>query len=139
MSSQRVRDVMTTMPIQVRPATSVGEVARLMREQDVGAALIVDDDGVLGIVTDRDLVVRVLANGRGPTMKVGAAATGLPCCAGPAEELDAVIAMMRANAVRRIPVIENGRAVGIVSLGDLAEERDRHSLLGDISAADPNN
>jgi CBS domain-containing protein len=130
---------MTTMPIQVRPTTSVGAVAKLMREQDVGSVLVVDDTGVVGVVTDRDLVVRVLADDRGPAMKVGAAATGRPCCVGPQEEVEAVMQMMRANAIRRVPVVENGQAVGIVSLGDLAEARDQESLLKDISEAEPNN
>lgn len=139
MSSQMVREVMTTMPIQVRPTTSVGDVAKLMREQDVGSVLVVDDNGVVGVVTDRDLVVRVLADDRGPAMSVAAAATGRPCCVGPQEEVDTVMEMMRANAIRRIPVVENGQAVGIVSLGDLAEARDQASLLKDISEAEPNN
>lgn len=139
MSSQMVREVMTTMPIQVRPTTSVGDVAKLMREQDVGSVLVVDDNGVVGVVTDRDLVVRVLADDRGPAMSVGAAATGRPCCVGPQEEVDTVMEMMRANAIRRIPVVENGQAVGIVSLGDLAEARGQASLLKDISEAEPNN
>lgn len=139
MSSQKVREVMTTMPIQVRPATTVGDVAKLMREQDIGSVLVADDNGVVGVVTDRDLVVRVLADDRGPAVQVGAAATGRPCCVGPADDTDAVREMMRANAVRRVPVVENGVAVGIVSLGDLAQTQDQDSLLGDVSAAEPNN
>ena len=139
MSGQKVHEVMTTTPVQVRPTTSVGDVAVLMREQDIGSVLVADDDGVVGVVTDRDLVLRVLADDRGPTMQVGAATTGWPCCVGPTDDVDSAMDLMRANAVRRIPVVETGAAVGIVSLGDLAEARDQDSLLKDISAADPNN
>jgi CBS domain-containing protein len=138
MSSQRILDVMTTTPVQVKPTASVGEVAKLMREQDIGAVVVSDGAQVTGIVTDRDLVVRVLADERGAATMVGAAASGHPVCVSPQDDVDSAITLMETNAVRRVPVVENGHAVGIVSLGDLAELRDPDSVLGKISAAAPN-
>jgi CBS domain-containing protein len=138
MGGQRILDVMTTMPVQVKPTSSVGEVAKLMREQDIGAVVVADGDHLTGIVTDRDLVVRVLADERGASTQVGAAASGHPVCLSPQDDVEEAIETMRTNAVRRVPVVENGHVVGIVSLGDLAALRDPDSVLGEISAAAPN-
>ena len=139
MGNQRIGDVMTTAPVQVRPTSSVGEVAKIMREQDISSVVVADGDQVTGIVTDRDLVVRVLADERGAATMVGAAASGHPLCLSPQDDVDSAIRVMQTNAVRRVPVVENGHVVGIVSLGDLAALRDPDSVLGKISAAAPNN
>lgn len=135
MSGKKAREVMTPMPIQVPPATSVGEVAKLMRERGVGSALVVDGTGIVGLVTYRDLVVRVLANDHGPDSQVGATATARPPCVGASDDVDSVVEMMRAYAVSRVPVLEKGVAVGIVSLGDLAAARIRASLPAEAGAA----
>ncbi|MFI2352764.1 CBS domain-containing protein [Streptomyces sp. NPDC019443] len=92
-----------------------------------------------GLVTDRDLVVRVLAEGR----NVDEATVSQACSAdlvavSPDDDIDRAVQLMREQAVRRLPVVENERPVGIVSLGDLAIERDPSSALGDISSAEPN-
>ena len=100
--------------------------------------LVVEGTGVVGLVTHRDLVVRVLANDHGPDSQVGAAVTARPLCVGPADDVDSVAEMMQAHSVSRVPVLEKGVAVGIVSLGDLAAARIWASLPGDVGVAGPN-
>ncbi|MEU6357548.1 CBS domain-containing protein [Streptomyces sp. NPDC047072] len=136
---QHVSDIMTAAPVTVEPQTSVTAVARIMRDQDLGAVLVTDGDRLRGLVTDRDLVVRSLAEGGDPeeTTVAGACSDDL-VTVGPEDDLDRAIALMREHSVRRIPVVEDGRPVGVVSLGDAAMERDPDSALGDISVARPN-
>jgi CBS domain-containing protein len=137
MTGQRIKDVMTAHPIVVPGTATVGEVAELMRDHDIGTVLIADET-TTGLVTDRDLVVRILAADGGPQTEVREAVTPAPLCLRPEDSVQAAIETMRLHAVRRIPVVEDGRPVGIVSIGDLAEDRDPRSLLGAISAAGPN-
>ncbi|MET7455262.1 CBS domain-containing protein [Streptomyces sp. NPDC005574] len=135
---QHVSDIMTAAPVTVRPQASVREVARIMRDQDLGAVLVTDDDRLRGLVTDRDLVVRSLAEGGDPERTtVADALSGDPVTVTPEDDLDHAVELMREHAVRRLPVVEDGRPVGIVALGDLAMERDPESALGDISVARP--
>ncbi|MEU1271527.1 CBS domain-containing protein [Streptomyces sp. NPDC005799] len=136
---QHVSDIMTADPVTVEPQTSVTAVARLMRDRDLGAVLVTDGDRLRGLVTDRDLVVRALAEGGDPeqTTVAGACSDDLVTVA-PDDDLDRAIRLMREHAVRRVPVVDHGRPVGIVSLGDAAMERDPQSALGDISVAKPN-
>ncbi|MFC9463493.1 CBS domain-containing protein [Streptomyces coelicoflavus] len=137
--TQYVRDVMTGDPVTVEPLTSVTEVARLMRDRDLGAVLVTEGDRLRGLVTDRDLVVRSLAEGGDPERTtVAGACSGDLVTVRPDEELGHAVELMRAHAVRRVPVVDDGHPVGIVSLGDLAMERDPESALGDISVARPN-
>ena len=135
---QHVSDIMTADPVTVEPQTSVTAVARLMRDRDLGAVLVTDGDRLRGLVTDRDLVVRALAEGGDleQTTVAGACSDDLVTVA-PDDDLDRAIRRMRKHAVRRVPVVNHGRPVGIVSLGDAAMERDPESALGDISAAKP--
>ncbi|GAA4989495.1 CBS domain-containing protein [Streptomyces hyderabadensis] len=137
--TQYVRDVMTGDPVTVEPLTSVTAVARIMRDRDLGAVLVTEGDRLRGLVTDRDLVVRSLAEGGDPrqTTVAGACSDDLVTVR-PDEELDRAVRLMREHAVRRVPVVDHGHPVGIVSLGDLAMERDPQSALGDISVARPN-
>ena len=115
------------------------DVARIMRDEDIGAVLVTDEDRLRGLVSDRDLVVRVFAEGEDPgRTTVARACSEDLVTVGPDDELDVAVRVMREHAVRRVPVVEEGRPVGIVSLGDLAVERDPGSALGDISAAGPN-
>ncbi|MEU1874509.1 CBS domain-containing protein [Streptomyces sp. NPDC019793] len=137
--TQYVRDVMTGDPVTVEPLTSVTAVARLMRDRDLGAVLVTEGDRLRGLVTDRDLVVRSVAEGGDPeqTTVAGACSDDMVTVRSE-EELDHAVRLMREHAVRRLPVVDDGRPVGIVSLGDLAMERDPESALGDISVARPN-
>ncbi|MGX1310186.1 CBS domain-containing protein [Streptomyces calvus] len=136
---QHVRDIMTGAPVTVGPYTSVAEVARVMRDRDLGSVLVTDGDRLRGLVTDRDLVVRSVARGGDPeeTTVADACSEDL-VTVGPDDELDRAVRLMREHAVRRVPVVEDGHPVGILSLGDAAMERDPDSALGDISVARPN-
>ncbi|WP_405608640.1 CBS domain-containing protein [Streptomyces sp. NBC_00076] len=137
--TQHVSDIMTSAPVTVEPQTSVTAVARIMRDRDIGAVLVSDGDTLRGLVTDRDLVVRALAEGGDPeqTTVAGACSDDLVTVS-PQDDLDHAIEVMREHAVRRVPVVESGHPVGMVALADLAMERDPESALGDISAARPN-
>ncbi|MGW9029745.1 CBS domain-containing protein [Streptomyces sp. NPDC055722] len=137
--TQHVRDIMTTAPVTVEPQASVANVARLMRDQNIGAVLVTEKDHLRGLVSDRDLVVRALAQGADPEQTtVANACSDDLVTVGPDDDLDRAVGMMREHSVRRIPVVEGDQVVGIVSLGDMAIERDPRSVLGDISAARPN-
>jgi len=136
---QKVADVMTPDPVVVDASASIIAAAQVMRERDVGGVLISDDDGVCGIVTDRDLVVRGLADGRSPDQLTLRDVCSPNLATIPAEaDVDDAVLIMRRRALRRLPVVAEHRLVGIVSIGDLAVERDRMSALADISAASPN-
>ncbi|MFB6549518.1 MULTISPECIES: CBS domain-containing protein [unclassified Streptomyces] len=137
--TQYVRDIMTGDPVTVEPQTSVTAVARIMRDQDLGAVLVTDGDELRGLVTDRDLVIRSVAEGGDPeqTTVAGACSDDVVTVRSD-DELNHAVELMREHAVRRVPVVDDGRPVGIVSLGDLAMERDPESALGDISVARPN-
>ncbi|NEY31540.1 CBS domain-containing protein [Streptomyces sp. PRKS01-65] len=136
---QYVRDIMTSEPVTVEPQTSVVDVARIMRDEDLGAVLVTEGDRLRGLVTDRDLVIRALAEGGDPQQTtVAGACSDDVVTVRPDEELDHVVELMREHAVRRVPVVDEGHPVGIVSLGDMAMERDPESALGDISVARPN-
>ena len=137
--ARRVADVMTVAPMTIAARNSVADAARIMREGDVGAVIVLDDGGVAGIVTDRDVAIRAVAEGRDPagTPVAEIASPGIASVRSDQTVEDA-LRLMREHDVRRLPVVEDGQPVGIVSLGDLAVERDPDSALADISAADPN-
>ncbi|GGW10506.1 oxidoreductase [Streptomyces capoamus] len=137
--TQHVRDVMTSDLVTVEPQASAAAAARLMRDEDVGAVLVTENGHLRCLVSDRDLVVRVFAEGADPerTSVVQAGSEDL-VTVGPDDDLEQALVLMREHAVRRIPVVEGDQPVGIVSLGDMAIERGEGSVLGDISAAKPN-
>jgi CBS domain-containing protein len=129
---------MTPNPTVCSPDTSAVQAAEMMRDQGIGDVLV-QHDGSLGIVTDRDIVTRAIASGRNPQeVTLGDICTKDVETVAVDTSVDDVIRLMSDKAVRRVPVVEAGRPIGIVALGDLAVERDRASLLGDISAAPPN-
>ncbi|MEU1263228.1 CBS domain-containing protein [Streptomyces cellulosae] len=136
--AQYVRDLMTAAPMSVGPCTSVAQAARLMRDHDLGAVLVTDDGQLRGLVTDRDLVVRSVADGVDPeeTTVVRACSEELVTVR-PDDELDLAVRLMREHAVRRVPVVDGEHPVGVLSLGDITLERDPESPLADIGAARP--
>lgn len=138
--TQHVRDVMTAAPATVEPQTSVAVVARMMRDEDIGAVLVTEGEQLRGLVSDRDLVVRAVAEGGDPDRTTVADACSEDLVVvGPDDDVNRAVQLMREHSVRRVPVVDEGHhAVGIVSIGDLAIERDPGSALGDISAAGPN-
>ena len=134
-----VADVMTREPVTIEASEQVVEAARRMRDADAGDVIVVDDGRVVGIVTDRDLTIRVLAEGKGPSARVGDVCSGDGLVTvGPDTSVAQAVNLMRNRAVRRLPVVENDRAVGVVSIGDLAMEQEPGSALADISAAEGN-
>jgi CBS domain-containing protein len=137
--TQTVSEVMTRNPVALQAEASLVEAARAMRDHDIGAVVVLDDDALRGIVTDRDLVVRALAEGGDPRSTALAQVCSEELLSlSPQDTVEHAVELMRRHAVRRLPVVEASRPVGIVSLGDLAVERDPGSALGGISAADPN-
>ena len=134
----KISDIMTAAPVGVYYSQTIGETARIMRDTQVGAVLVVNDGALSGVVTDRDLVVRGLAEGEGPDSPVGPLCSGdligiaADADVGQAEEL------MREHAVRRLPVIDDGQVVGIVSIGDVAISAHEDSPLAAVSRAEPN-
>ncbi len=132
-----IRDVMTPNPEVLPAATSLEDAARCMRERNIGDVLVADETGLCGLVTDRDIVVRGLAGGKW-SVELGDICSRDLVTVSPDESIDDAIGVMSWHAVRRLPVVEDGRAIGMVSIGDLAVERDRNSALADISAAPAN-
>jgi CBS domain-containing protein len=138
MASHRVVDVMTKQVVYLPAATPLDEAARAMREADIGDVVVTEGPNLAGMVTDRDIVVRAVAEGRAAeSTPVREVATGDVRALQPSQSVDEAIQAMREHDIRRLPVVDGGRPVGIVSLGDLAVERDPDSALADISAAAP--
>jgi CBS domain-containing protein len=137
----RLSEVMTKDLVTVPATASLEEAARLMRDNNIGDVLVVDDTGSLfGIVTDRDIVVEAVAEGIHPSSTtVDEVCTHDPVSLGPDDAVAKAAKLMSDRAIRRLPIVDNGSLVGIVSLGDLAVDRDPESVLGEISEAPPNN
>ena len=137
--AQNIREVMTSDPRTVQASDSVANAAKIMRDEDVGPVIVVDDVQVCGIVTDRDIAVRAVAEGRDPQQTtVGEICSRDVATLSPDQTVEEAIQLVRDKNIRRVPVVDGGQPVGIVSLGDLAVERDPDSALADISAATPN-
>jgi CBS domain-containing protein len=137
--AQSIDSVMTRNPVCLDVDASLTDAAKAMDKQCIGDVLVLEKGAVCGIVTDRDIAIRGVAHGGDPsTMHLGDICSRELVTLSPGAAIDDAIAQMREHAVRRMPVLDGGRPVGIVSLGDLAEERDRRSVLGEISAAPAN-
>lgn len=136
---QTIAELMKPDPITCPPDAEVRAAAALMRDHAMGDVLVVEGETVRGIVTDRDIAVRVVADGRGPDTHLADVLSGDLVTASSGDSVEQVIQLMRQHAVRRIPVVDGGRLAGVVSIGDLAIARDSDSALADISAAHENN
>jgi CBS domain-containing protein len=136
---QSIQDVMTPNPFLIGTETPVARAAHLMRQADVGSLIVLEEGAVCGIVTDRDITIRAVAEERDiRTTPVGEVCSREPLTLSVGDTIEQAIEVMRSNSVRRVPVLdEQGRPAGIVSLGDVAIERGG-TPLGDISAAPPN-
>ncbi len=133
-----VRDVMTPGVVAVRPDASLVEAAQLMRTQDIGDVVVADGQRIVGVLTDRDITVRAVADGADPlTVSAQSVCTPDPVLIGPGERVSLAVSLMREHHVRRLPVVENGLPVGVVTLGDLAGTEDPDSALAEISRAAP--
>lgn len=138
--AQSIKEVMTQKPTVVTTETSVAEAAKAFKEGHFGALIVTDGEQVAGLLTDRDITVRVVAEGKDPSdTTVGEVMTKDVKTLSPDDSVEDAIELIRREDVRRIPVVEGAKPVGIVSIGDLAVERDEDSALADISSASPNN
>jgi CBS domain-containing protein len=119
---KNVRDVMTSNPRSIEPSTTVTEAARLMKAEDVGSLPIVDGDQLVGVVTDRDIVIRVVAEGKDlQSTTAGEIASRDLVTVDPEQDLDEALRLMAQHQVRRLPVAEeDGRLVGILAQADVA-------------------
>ena len=126
-----IREVMTPNPRSVSPNDSIQNAACIMRDEDAGAVPVVDNGRAIGIVTDRDIVVRVVAEGgqlNGPVRDI---VTSALVSATPDMSTREAAELMSEHQIRRLPVVENDRLVGIVSIGDLAVKEGKDGRIGD--------
>ncbi len=131
----KVVEIMTKDPIVLEHTESLRSVAQKMRDEGVGAVLVKERGNLYGIVTDRDITVRAVADGLAPDeATVETVCTHEVETVAPDDDAGEVIRRMRERQVRRIPVVDDGTAVGIVSLADLAAQLDPDSALADIAA-----
>ena len=137
--AQAIREVMTKDPVLLGGDESAAEAASAMKDADTGAIVVAEDGQLRGIVTDRDVVVRAVAGGRDPSeVKIGEICSEDVTTLQPDDPVEEAVRIMRSKHVRRVPVTEGSDVVGIVSIGDLAIERDPDSALAEISAAPAN-
>jgi CBS domain-containing protein len=136
-----VREVMSGAPETVTPETTLTDAAKVMDRADIGDVLVIDGTGQLrGIVTDRDIAIRAVAEGRDPnTTTVGEVMTPTVETISSNATVQEAIQKMRERDIRRLPVVEGGSPIGVVSLGDLAMSAGSRSVLADLSTAPPNN
>ncbi len=140
MSTTMVRDVMTADPITLDTGATVIDAARAMRDSDIGAVIVLDGTSTCGIVTDRDITIRAVADGEDvSTVTLGAICSQNPTTITADATIDEALKVMRREDVRRLPVVDGGQPIGIVSLGDVSVERNAGDALADISAAPANN
>jgi CBS domain-containing protein len=132
---KKVRDVMTPDPVGVHYEQTISEAARVMRDANIGAVLVVKDDVLIGVVTDRDLVIRALAEDAGPGTQVGPLCSGKLIGVEASQDVTAAERLMRDNAIRRLPVVDEGQIVGMISLSDLAVFDDEDSPLAAVIQA----
>jgi CBS domain-containing protein len=126
-----IRDVMTPNPSTVAPTDSIQSAARIMRDEDTGAVPVVENGRPVGIVTDRDIVVRSVAEGGQVNRPVRDIVSAQVVAATPEMSTREAAELMSEHQIRRLPVVENDRLVGIVSIGDLAVKEGRDSRVGD--------
>jgi CBS domain-containing protein len=139
--AQSIKEVMKGDPVAVAADTPVTEAAKAMRDADIGDVIVLDESKqVSGILTDRDITVRLVAEGRDPSAtKTEEICSGNVSTLSPDDSIGDAVRLMSEEAIRRLPVVDAGKLVGVVSLGDLAEVQDPDSALADISEAPSNN
>jgi CBS domain-containing protein len=122
-----VRETMTADPRSIAPADPIVEAARLMRDEDIGSLPVTDEGKLVGMLTDRDIAVRVIAEGMSPeSTTVGEVFSRDPVAAEPDQDLDEALHLMAQHQVRRLPVVEKDRLVGILAQADIAlEEKEK--------------
>ena len=137
--TRKMRDIMSPAPVCMAATETVSAAAQAMKQHGIGTVLVVTDGRLSGLVTDRDITVRVLAENRDPlATRVGEICSSELAVLGPDDDVEQASRLVRERAVRRIPVLQDGAPVGVVSIGDLALEKDAASALSSVSAAPPN-
>jgi CBS domain-containing protein len=128
---------MTKEVVTLSPKATLREAAEQMKSHDVGTVIVVDEKQVSGIITDRDIVVRGIADGKDPSkVSISDVYSSDLTTVSPNDDVEKAVGLMREKALRRLPVVEeDGKPVGIVSLGDLAVDRGEGSVLAKISSA----
>ena len=138
--AQTVRELMTQNVVTLPRTAPLRDAARRMKDSDIGDVIVMNDSTMCGVVTDRDIDVRAIAEGKDPdSVQLDEICSHEVVSVGPDDSVDRAVQLMRERAIRRLPVVEGGAPVGIISIGDLAIELDEHSGLADISAAESNN
>ena len=131
-----MRDIMSPAPVCMAPGESVSAAARAMRQHGIGTVLVLTDGRLSGLVTDRDITVRVLAENRDPrATRIGDISSAELVVLGPDDDVEQATRLVRERAVRRIPVLQGEDPVGVVSVGDLALEKDPASAPSGVSSA----
>jgi CBS domain-containing protein len=125
-----IRDVMTANPRTVSPNDTIQNAACIMRDEDTGVVPVVENGRAIGVVTDRDIVVRAVADGQLNTPVRNVASSDLVCVSPDASTREAAD-LMSEHQIRRLPVVENDLLVGIVSIGDLAVKEGKDKRVGD--------
>ena len=135
---RKVRDIMSAAPVCMAPGESVSAAASAMKQHGIGTVLLLTDGRFSGLVTDRDIAVRVLAEDRDPrATRIGDICGGELVVLDPDDNLVQAARLVRDHAARRVPVLRNGTPVGVLSIGDLALEKDATSVLSGVSSAPP--
>ena len=135
--AKSVRDAMTAEPRSIGASASVVEAARLMREEHIGSLQIIDNEQLVGMITDRDITTRVVAEAADPKLtSVGDVYSQDLISVEPESDLEEALLLMARHQVRRLPVVDNGKLVGIVAQADIAlteNEKKSGKLLEAIS------
>ena len=134
----QLREVMSGPVITVDPSTSAAEAAQLMRDEDTGDVVVARDGALTGILTDRDIAIRLVAEGLDPDVPVKEVLTSDPITVDADDSVEVAADRMKVYSIRRLPVQEHGQVVGFISLGDLTRHIDTDATLSDISQAAPN-
>ena len=134
MGGPKVHELMTERPRCVTPETPVSEAAALMASEDVGSLPILEGERLAGVVTDRDIVVRGIAEGKDPRgMPVREIATRDPVSVSPEQSLDEALQLMASHQVRRLPVVdEDDRLVGVLAQADVATKAGKEKAVGEM-------
>ena len=130
-----IRDVMTPNPRTVSPSDTIQNAARVMRDEDTGVVPVVENGRAIGMLTDRDIAIRAVADGSQPNRPVRDIITSAVVTATPDMSTREAAKLMSEHQIRRLPVVENERLVGIISLGDIAVKEGKDSRSGDTLQA----
>ena len=134
-----MQEFMTRNPVTMDADAPVIDAARKMRDSDIGDVIIVNNGALQGILTDRDIVVRCVVMEQDPsTTMVRDIVSSELVAVPPSTTVDQVVSLIRERAVKRVVIAEEGRPVGVVSMGDLATDLDPKSALADVARAAPN-